>query len=320
MKKNAIWIIVGVVAALIICCVGATAIYFLYTRGISTTAASPTTFVFPTPNMTLTALYRPPTLSLPSATYQPYVVPTYWRSTPTASPTVYIPTFPVYYPGSTVSSIYPRSNSYAIPPFMTIAPTMDGVWDEWDTTQYTINTLVHGAGNWEGNQDLLGSYQAGWNYAYLFLAFKVHDDRYVQIATGEEIYLGDSLDILIDTSLDGDLDVRSLDGDDYQIGISPGREVPGNNPEAFVWNPVSLIGPRSSIIVAAVGGDGLYRVEVAIPWTVLNVAPYTGLTMGFAVSISDNDESGVEKQQTMMSASENRLYNDPTTWGTILLK
>jgi len=38
-------------------------------------------------------------------------------------------------------------------------------------------------------------------------------------------------------------------------------------------------------------GDG-YLVEAAIPWSVLGVTPYGGLSMGFALSISDNDAAG----------------------------
>ncbi|MBN2257828.1 MAG: hypothetical protein JW704_08385, partial [Anaerolineaceae bacterium] len=264
MKKNVIWIIVGVVSALLICCVGSIAIYFIYKwGGFSGKTVVPPADTFPTPNMTLTALYFPPTMSLPTATQQ-YIPPTYAYVTPSATNTL-MPTFYFPTPGATDAPDGMRPAGLVDPPYLATAPNMDGVWDEWTSTQYPIHSLVYGSGDWESNNDLLGSYQVGWNSSYLFLAFKVHDDRYVQNATGDEIYLGDSLEILLDTNLGGDYLVTSLDGDDFQIGISPGRELPGENPEAYVWYPIGLRGSRSSIKVGAVGGAGLYRVEVAIP-------------------------------------------------------
>ncbi len=317
MKKNTVWIIAGVIAVLLICCVGSTAGYYIYTRG-GYTAPSPTPFLFPTPNMTLTALYQIPTLSLPTATQQ-YVAPTY-SGGPTISPTAQISTFSYTTPSPTGTTAVNRPYGAAEAVYLTTAPTLDGSWDEWTTTEYPINTVVYGKSNWEGNNDLLGSYRVGWDNTYLYLAVKVHDDRYTQVSSGEEIYLGDSLEVLLDTNLAGDLLVKSLSGDDYQIGISPGKPTPGTSPEAFLWYPVSLTGARSTIKIAAVGGDGLYRVEVAIPWIVVNVAPFKELQMGFALSISDDDLVGTPKQQTMMSSSIYRSLSDPTTWGKIILK
>jgi hypothetical protein len=317
MKQNTIWIIVGVTAILLICCVGATVGYFIYTRG-AFASPSPTPFLFPTPNMTLTALYRPPTLSLPTVTQQ-YVYPTY-AGAPTTTSTAQVPTLGFITPSPTTTSTVNRPAGGVEAAFLVTAPTLDGMWDEWTTTEYPINTVVYGRSNWEGNNDLLGSYRIGWDNTYLYLAVKVHDDRYTQVSTGEYLYLGDSLEVLLDTNLTGDLLVKSLDGDDYQLGISPGRITMNMSPEAYLWFPVSLTGARTTVKIAAVGGDGLYRVEVAIPWIIFNVAPFKELKMGFAASIMDNDLIGTAKEQTMMSSSSYRSLADPTTWGTVTLK
>jgi hypothetical protein len=317
MKKNTIWIIAGVVAVLLICCVGSTAVYYIYTRGFFP-APVPTPFIFPTPNSTLTALYSAPTLSLPTATQQ-YVAPTYSGSL-TATNTVAAPTSFVIIPNETITPVINRGTGQAEAFYLSKAPVLDGTWDEWSTTEYPIKALIYGRSNWENNNDLMGSFRIGWDYSYLYLAVKVHDDKYVQVSTGEYIFLGDSLEVLVDTNLAGDLTISSLDGDDYQIGISPGKITPGANMEAYLWYPVSLTGGRSSIKIATVSSDGIYRVEVAIPWAVLNVTPYPDLKFGFAVSISDDDLSGEAKQQTMMSSSASRSLSDPTTWGTLILR
>lgn len=322
MNKNTIWIIAGVIAVLVICCVGTTAAYFIYSRGGFTTP-SPTPFLFPTPNLTLTALYRPPTLSLPTVTQQ-YVYPTTGVAPATTS-TGSVPTLSYTTPNPTNTATIttmPNNRPSAVidAPYLATAPVIDGTWEEWTTPEYPIDAVVYGKANWEGNNDLLGSYRIGWDNTYIYLAVKVHDDRYVQVSTGEYIYLGDSLEVLLDTNLTGDFFVKSLSGDDYQLGISPGKPTPGANMEAFLWFPVSLTGARNSVRIGAIGGDGLYRVEVAIPWSIVNVAPYKNLQMGFAVSIMDDDLTGTAKEQTMLSSSPYRILADPTTWGTIILK
>ena len=262
MKKNTIWIIVGVVAILLICCVVSIAGYFIYTRGgFSVPAAVSTPFIFPTPNSTLTALYSIPTLELPTATQQ-FVAPTY-SGYPTATNTATFSAFPLITPGATITPYIARPAGAMEAAYLSTAPTLDGTWDEWDTTEYPLNVVVYGGGSWESNNDLLGSYRIGWDYSYLYLAVKVHDDKYTQVSTGEYIYMGDSIEVLVDTNLAGDLTVRSLDGDDYQIGISPGRPTPGVNTEAYLWYPVSLTGGRSSIRIA--GRTAIWFRTVKLP-------------------------------------------------------
>jgi hypothetical protein len=317
MKKNTVWIIAGVVAVLLICCVGSAAVYYIYTQG-GFTAPATTPFVFPTPNTTLTSLYTIPTLSLPTAT-ESFVAPTY-QVAMTPTNTMAVPTAQVYNPNQTDTPVVMRGSGQVTATYMLTAPVLDGTWNEWPAVEFPINYVVYGLNNFNSTLDLYGSYKVGWDYTNLYLAIEVDDDKYTQVSSGANIYLGDSLEILMDTNLMGDLNVKELNGDDYQLGISPGRLTPGTGPEAYLWYPSSLAGGRSSVLIAAAGGDGIYRVEVAIPWSVFNVAPYEGLQLGFAMSLSDDDLSGLARQQTMMSSSSSRSLVDPTSWGTISLR
>ena len=65
--------------------------------------------------------------------------------------------------------------------------------------------------------------------------------------------------------------------------------------------------------------DPIYRIEVAIPWSLLGVTPYDGMRLGFAVSINDNDDTTKNVQQTMLSTAQYRNFLDPTTWGELVL-
>jgi len=200
---------------------------------------------------------------------------------------------------------------------------LDGDWSEWKDAgrEYPANTLVFGRGNWTGQDDLAGSFYAGWDAKYLYLAVKVKDDKYAQNAEGEELFKGDMIEVLLDTDLRSDYYVKALSADDYQLGFSAGRNAPGDGDvQAYMWYPSEKKGQKAGVVIAAQGGDGLYRVEAAIPWSVLGVTPQKGMTMGFALSISDCDQEGGTSQDSMVSSADNRSFLNPTTWNTLLLK
>jgi len=236
----------------------------------------------------------------PTIIYYTIIVP---PATPTRTPTP-----APGRPGPSVSAAYLSS-----------APVLDGSWEEWNTTAYPATFVVFGRDDWAGAADLEASYRVGWDASFLYLAVKVIDDAYVQNTTGPDLYKGDSLDLLLDTDLLGDFNSTSLSSDDFQLGISAGSPTPGNASEAFLWFPKDLSGSRPKIIVGSQSGGGLYRIEAAIPWSVLGVAPSAGRRLGFALSVSDNDNPAANVQQSMVSNTSGRRLLNPTTWGELTL-
>lgn len=206
--------------------------------------------------------------------------------------------------------------------YFTTPPVLDGIWDEWAdrSTEYPAAALVYGGANWSGAADLQASYRAAWDANYLYLAVKVHDNIYAQNATGANLYLGDSLEVLFDSNLLGDLNDHALGEDDFQLGISPGFGSVEGAREAYLWFPRSRMSAQSGVIIAAVRQDGITRVEAAIPWNVFGVVPAAGQRYGFAVSASDNDDTAQNLQQSMVSSVPTRVLVDPTTWGELQLK
>ena len=307
--------------------------------------------LFPTPNidLTMTALFEPggqygPTLTpdmpptqtampepatltpvppteVPPTAVPPTAVPATATSAPGSIPTV-VPTFltPTKTP-----VVLARSAPYVEAGYLSTAPDLDGVWDEWSSKAYSITSLVYGKSDWTGEDDLQGSYRIGWDETYLYIAVKVLDDQYVQSNSGQDIFKGDSIELLVDTNLQDDFYYDRLSPDDYQLGISPGNDKPGENEEAYLWYPSSVAGARSKVKIAAVGGtDGsgrkLYRLEAAIPWSTFSITPYRGMSLGFLIGVSDNDKEGSSIQQTLVSSSIYRVLVDPTTWGQLTLK
>ncbi|MDZ4160078.1 MAG: sugar-binding protein [Anaerolineaceae bacterium] len=287
------------------------------------------------PNLTMTALFAsgllgsltpPPTpmfadtvtaTPLPSET--PTATPTPTLQPPTATTVAAHsatppPTLTGYPPPGTR-----RPGSLVTAQYLSRQPTLDGYWTDWDTPGFNAKQVVFGRQQWTGEEDLAASFRIGWDETYLYLAVKVIDDVYVQNASGQDIYKGDSIEILLDTDLYGDFYVSQLNNDDAQLGISPGRSGVDGEKEAFLWYPRHRAGSRWEVEIATVGGDGLYRVEVFIPWSVLNVTPANGKRFGFALSVSDNDSITENVQQSMVSSAGGRRLTNPTTWGELIL-
>ena len=78
----------------------------------------------------------------------------------------------------------------------------------------------------------------------------VVDDVHVQTQLGEQIFKGDSLELLLDGDLRGDYADPKLSGDDFQLGLTPGEQKIGG-PEAYLWYPKAKAGRPAAVTVAA---------------------------------------------------------------------
>lgn len=274
----------------------------------STALAQLTPVTQNTPTLTVVTAIPTPTLPVVAPT-QPGIAP---------SPTAYTPPIATTGPTPTPAPLRPGGTFDA--PFLTTPPTIDGVWDEWKNNAYPAKYVVFGGNNRTGEEDLEGSFRLGWDNQNLYLAVKVLDEKYVQNAAGADMFKGDSIEILVDTNLMGDLNTTQLSADDYQLGISFGKPDVNGTREAYLWYPSNLAGTKSSVVIASVRGDGVTRLEASIPWSVLGVSPSKGMTLGFAISFSDNDKESENVQQSMVSSAKNRTLIDPSTWGLLNLK
>jgi hypothetical protein len=200
----------------------------------------------------------------------------------------------------------------------TSPPTVDAGFEDWPGLPYSLTTPAYRPENWTGLEDHSAVFAVGWDEAYLYLALRVTDDVYVQTQTGETLFRGDSVELLFDTNLAGDFDDTTLNGDDYQLGLSAGAN--RITPEAYLWFPTGQRGRAEVLLIPRPdGANHGYLIEAGIPWTLLAVAPVPGTQLGFALSSSDNDTPASAEQQSMLSTEASRRLTDPTTWGTLVL-
>jgi hypothetical protein len=286
---------------------------------------SPTPFLFPTPDLTLTAIFFsldtpvPPsiqtaTLPVPVPSDTPAAfLPT---NTPLSSPTE---TQPASVNPSPTAGLLLRAGATVEAVFLDTPLTVDANLSDWQLTPFAADRVVYGAGQRSGSADLSAVFGLGWDNLHLYLWARILDDVYVQTETGINIFRGDSLEILVDADLQGDFHIDRLNGDDYQLGISPGRNNPGEDPEAYLWYPTSKAGPSPNVLIAAQKTSDGYLVEAAIPWSVFGITPQEGQIYGFGFSVSDNDLAGESVQQSMVSNISTRQLSNPTTWGNLVL-
>lgn len=286
------------------------------------TAQSPTPSASSTPTLTST-----PTRTSQSDVYSsPFPTNTY---TPTITPT---PTITTTTTQTATNAI--TATSTTVPTALTCdhgngqyiawnlgtGPNIDGDIHYWTSPMYGVSLLIFGDKDWAGSYDLSGNFQVGWNADSLFVAVKVQDERYTQmIDNGYDIYLGDSLEIVFDANLCGDFNDSSMSSDDYQIGINPGYLSVNGDKYAFRWFPRPS-GRMNEVTVGTTRhADDSTIYEFGIPWSALGVSNASaGQAYGFAVSISDNDSTSANEQETMLS-SVYRTFN-PKSWAAVILK
>jgi LCP family protein required for cell wall assembly len=199
-------------------------------------------------------------------------------------------------------------------------PGMDGDLAEWAFLVYPLTEPIFGAENWEGPPDAAAVWNIAWDEEYLYLALDINDSAFVQLATGDQLYRGDSLEIWFDAQLAADGTSRELNGDDFQLGISPGNLAsPVGGPEAYLWQPLGEARDVPDVIIAPRLGNGDYALEVAIPWSLFKVTPRAGQTYGLALALNDDDTPGSAEQQSQVTNRKGQALNDPTTWGILVL-
>jgi len=271
----------------------------------------------PLPSHTITVTAVPSQTASPTPTTTNTVGPVI---SPTRTSTVTPPpTLTARPPTLRPSPVKTRPGANVIAAFFTTPPVLDGSWDEWVTPQYSASTVTYGAASWVGTTDLSSNFRLGWDRNFLYIAARVWDDLYVQNASGYDIYKGDSLEILLDSKLAADYYYDVLSADDFQLGISPGNPNVDGVKEAYLWYPQNIRGARPQVQIASRPLSDGYQVEAAIPWNVFELAPVAGGRYGFAFSVSDNDNTTANVQQSMVSSAQNRHLTRPVTWGEMYL-
>ncbi|MDQ2810022.1 MAG: protein kinase [Chloroflexota bacterium] len=207
----------------------------------------------------------------------------------------------------------------------THAPTVDGKLADWTgaNTWFAANALADAKVSRPSDpSDLSAGFVFGYDAANFYLGATITDNIHVQnsLTRGLALWQGDDIELWFDTDLAGDFTLDPGNGDDVQLGLSPG-DFAKLDPEAVQFRPQPLPGTPPGVRVAALPrlGNGGYTLEAAIPWAALHLshAPTPGSAMGFCAGAGDNDAVGTAQQQHMVSTCRRLQWNVPTTFGNL---
>lgn len=192
---------------------------------------------------------------------------------------------------------------------------IDGELVEWGELDYTIGDVVFGPENYADAADASLKWTAAWDAEYLYLAVDVRDDVVAQYASGENLFQGDSLELLLNMNLFGDLNDEELNEDDYQFGMSPGALTNPMVPnEVYLWFPAEKQGRVLDAGIMFRTTPLGYQGEIAIPWATMQNTPSPGQTFGFVLSLIDNDQPDTQQIQTIIASHNTRELYLPNTW------
>lgn len=188
------------------------------------------------------------------------------------------------------------------------SPLIDGQVDPfWDgvTPQVASRMVVGGTTT---AADLGMQWRSAWDDQHLYFLVEVTDEARVNDSVGD--FLDDGVEIYID----GDFSRgSSYDGvNDVQYWLPW-----GGGPAAL--SPSSPAGFLQGVQFAQQNTAGGYRMEVAIPWSTLQVSPADRTTLGLEVAVLDDDGvSGVDRKLQWHGAT-NRAFFDPSAFGPVVL-
>ena len=94
----------------------------------------------------------------------------------------------------------------------------------------------------------------------------------------------------------------------------------GLRPEAYIFWPEAATANSRDVRVRALPTADGYTLEARVPWALMAVEPQSGLLLGYAVVLNDNDDPANNDFQSQISSNGDLPYRRPATFGNLTLR
>ncbi|MFW5851491.1 MAG: CBM9 family sugar-binding protein, partial [Bacteroidota bacterium] len=183
---------------------------------------------------------------------------------------------------------------------------VDGEVDDAYTTFRDISELLSGS---IGSPDIAASWSGLWDNSNLYILVQVEDNN-LSSDSGTEWYNDDGVEIFVDADNSKNSSYDAVD--DFQWG--------------FVWNTTTVNAGGNNPGNSTTGVDFVttsttngYNVEIAIPWSTINLNPTVGHIMGFDVAVNDDDNGGERDNKISWNATVDNGWQNPSLFGEVEL-
>ncbi|MCG6926086.1 MAG: hypothetical protein LJF30_12325 [Acidobacteria bacterium] len=186
------------------------------------------------------------------------------------------------------------------------APVIDGAAGEsWSPA--VTRRLERSKGPMPSSADIQAEFRGMWDEDALYVLVQVLDDE-TTTREGPVPWEHDSVEVYVDGDGSRNDAVDGYDGNDRQFVFR------WDDPVAHATKGASV----ESLRFAQSEWEHGYRMEIAIPWSTLGVAPGAGSTIGLDVHVNDDDGVGRE-DKIMWSDGSDAASSEPRRFGKAVL-
>ena len=164
---------------------------------------------------------------------------------------------------------------------------------------------------WGGATDLSATFFIRHSQTALYLGGRVMDDH--TLYRDVQWWLGDAIEVFVDTDYQGDREENLFSDDDFQIFLMPHN--PGRQWGVSFQGRRSILGDNDfvGVEVGYKAVPGGYTFEAVFPFINFPMIPTGCKTFGFNIAITDHDrlDDGTERHNYITANGETHIYHYP---------
>lgn len=188
---------------------------------------------------------------------------------------------------------------------------VDGALNEsvWSTTAAVSETVL-------GTPNNTVTFGALWTNTYLYVSIRVLDSQLFNDTPNS----GTPIDVWVDDSVEVFIDANHNHATTYELtGGASGLGYDRQFSKGYNDSALGGKGSQTGVVYAWAPISGGYTIEIAIPWTNVNVTGVAGLQIGFDVAVNDDDDGGATRESYVVWTGTSANSANTSAFGHLTL-